>query len=219
MRGLLLKDIKLLKNQKQFFGVAVFMGIIFLATYDNPSFVIVYITMMFAMFGLTTISYDEFDNGMAFLFSLPFQRRDYVIEKYVFGMLAMTFGWGIIVIASVAAFKLRGIPILAGEIGTVALCAIMLSILFLALAFPIEIKFGVEKGRVGFLVVLGIFFLCFYVVMKMAVDKDVGFLAGLAEKLTNLDTVIIAAGACVTAIAVTAISLMVSIHIMERKEY
>lgn len=43
--------------------------------------------MICSMFSLSTISYDEFDNGNAFLFSLPITRKGYVIEKYIFGIM------------------------------------------------------------------------------------------------------------------------------------
>ena len=39
---------------------------------------------------MSSISYDEFDNGNAFLFSLPITRKDYVLEKYIFGSVSYT---------------------------------------------------------------------------------------------------------------------------------
>ena len=50
MKGLLIKDFKLLKNQKQFFLTVSMMGIIFLVVSNNPDFVISYITIMISIF-------------------------------------------------------------------------------------------------------------------------------------------------------------------------
>ena len=88
MKGLLIKDFKLLKNQKQFFLTVSMMGIIFLVVSNNPDFVISYITIMISIFTLSTISYDQYNNGMAYLFTLPITRKEYVGEKYVFGLIS-----------------------------------------------------------------------------------------------------------------------------------
>ena len=71
MKGLLIKDIKLMKNQKTFFTAMTFVGFLFLITQETPYFVITYITTMFSMFTITTLTYDEFENGSAFRFSHP----------------------------------------------------------------------------------------------------------------------------------------------------
>ena len=42
-------------------------------------------TIVTAIFAITTISYDEFDNGLAFLMTLPVTRKQYVAEKYLLG--------------------------------------------------------------------------------------------------------------------------------------
>ena len=81
MKGLLIKDLKLLKGQKNFFVVLIVIAIVLSVSMSSPSFVIGYMTFIGAVFTLSTISYDEFDNGNAFLFTLPFSRMDYVIEK------------------------------------------------------------------------------------------------------------------------------------------
>ena len=56
MKGLLIKDIKLMKNQKTFFVAMIFVGIMFLITQETPYFVIAYITTMFSMFTITTLT-------------------------------------------------------------------------------------------------------------------------------------------------------------------
>ena len=89
MKGLLIKDFKLLKNQKQFFLIIGLITFMFLVTNDSPYFTITYATMMFSMFTMSTISYDEYDNGAAYLFSLPISRKGYVAEKY-FGIADIT---------------------------------------------------------------------------------------------------------------------------------
>ena len=87
MKGLLIKDLKLMKNQKSFFMVMAVVGLIFLITWDAPYFAISYITMMFSMFAITSFSYDEFDNGAVYSFTLPFSRKTYVERNIFLGCL------------------------------------------------------------------------------------------------------------------------------------
>lgn len=87
MKGLLVKDFKILKLQKNTLFLFLFIAIWLTAFSDNASFIIGYFTFVFSLFSLSSISYDEFDNGNAFLFSLPITRIDYVIEKYYFALI------------------------------------------------------------------------------------------------------------------------------------
>lgn len=60
MKGLFVKDIELMKQQKQFFILVVVMGVILnLAGSGSVSFATGYFTIVTAIFAITTISYDE----------------------------------------------------------------------------------------------------------------------------------------------------------------
>ena len=89
MKGLLIKDFKLLKVQKNSFLLilCIAIGMEIFTNSTSSSFIIGYLSFVATLFTLSSISYDEFDNGNAFLFSLPITRKSYVIEKYGFGMI------------------------------------------------------------------------------------------------------------------------------------
>ena len=93
MKGLLIKDFKLMKNQKNFFFIMIFIAAAMLFAEFESTFVVSYFTMIASMFVLSTISYDEYDNGYAFLFSMPFSRTSYVKEKYIFSILMGGGAW------------------------------------------------------------------------------------------------------------------------------
>ena len=76
MKGLLIKDFKLLKGQKNFFMAITAISIIMIIVSPGTSFPIGFLGFVGALFSLSSISYDEFDNGNAFLFSLPITRKD-----------------------------------------------------------------------------------------------------------------------------------------------
>ena len=82
MKGLLIKDIKLTLMQKSYFGI---VFVIMLASFifsNDASLGLGFMPLIMTLFTLSTISYDEFDNGNSFLFTLPIQRKEYVVEKH-----------------------------------------------------------------------------------------------------------------------------------------
>ena len=81
MRGLICKDLRLMMVQKNFLIMLAAVALVSLAAMDDPMFVIMYMTLIFTSFILSTMSYDEFDNGFPFLFTLPITRKLYVREK------------------------------------------------------------------------------------------------------------------------------------------
>ena len=78
MKGLLIKDFKLMKMQKNFFLMMIAIVIAISFFQNEISFPLGFLPFVISLFSLSTISYDEFDNGNAFLFSLPISRKDYV---------------------------------------------------------------------------------------------------------------------------------------------
>ena len=64
------------------------ISLIMIITSPGTSFPIGFLGFVGSLFSLSSISYDEFDNGNAFLFSLPITRKDYVLEKYIFGLIS-----------------------------------------------------------------------------------------------------------------------------------
>lgn len=98
MKGLLIKDYKLMKNQAKYYLVIVLIaGIVpmlnFSGKEDFSMFVCAYLTFLFAYFTLSTINYDEFDNGLEYLMTLPASRKIYVQEKYLFCLINTTLAW------------------------------------------------------------------------------------------------------------------------------
>src|SRR5699024_11424520 len=95
MKGMLIKDFRILKYQ----GKTLFLMLLVVAVLMNlitdvgPTFIVGYITIIFSLFTVTTVSYDEFDNCYLFLMTLPVTRKKYVNEKYLFALLSIIFAW------------------------------------------------------------------------------------------------------------------------------
>lgn len=96
MKGLWTKDIRLISSQQKNLAVIWLVAAGILIATDQISFAITYTSVVTIMTAISTISYDTFDNGNAFLFTLPFSRKEYTREKYLFSLF-----WGMITVIGV----------------------------------------------------------------------------------------------------------------------
>ncbi len=108
---------------------------------------------MMAAFLVSTLSYDEMDHGLAFLFTLPIDRKMYVREKYLFCMGGAVITWFIALILYFAVLTVNHTQTLFEEEMLKGLAFLPIAILFLSLLLPLQLKFGVEKSR---LLVIGV---------------------------------------------------------------
>lgn len=212
MKGLLIKDLNLMKAQKNFFIMIIGVSVTLAFVTKNPSFIIGYMTVFCSMFTLSTISYDDFDNGNAFLFSLPITRKGYVAEKYVFGLMVSVVAW---LSATVVYCIAEGFT--TQKIREAALIYIALLLVF-ALMLPVQLKFGGEKGRVVSIGVIGIIAVVVMVIVKAAEIFQID-LEKLLNNLSNLSgdlQVVVALGVAILALA---ISYFISVAIVNKKEF
>lgn len=218
MKGLLIKDIRLMANQKQFLLVLGGMCILFLAIYENPTFTISYMMIMFSIFTISTISYDSLDNGNAYLFTLPISRKGYVLEKYVFGILTILGSLITVVLLSLATTVIRHLSFDPDEWLAVALASTLFVTTVLAVAIPVQFKFGAERSRMVMVAVMLVIFLFIYLLAKYSsgMGVDIDTIIGNVMKLTKIIIVLLVFAACAV---IYAISCVVSMKIMEGKEF
>lgn len=212
MKGLLIKDLNLMKAQKNFFIMIIGVSVTLAFVTKNPSFIIGYMTVFCSMFTLSTISYDDFDNGNAFLFSLPITRKGYVAEKYVFGLMVSVVAW----LSATVVYCIAG-GFTTQKISEAALIYIALLLVF-ALMLPVQLKFGGEKGRVAIIGVIGIIAVVVMVIVKAAEIFQID-LEKLLNNLSNLSgdlQVVVALGVAILALA---ISYFISVAIVNKKEF
>ncbi len=217
MKGLLMKDILLLKNQNKFFAVIGMMCVGMLFVNLNPTFVISYTTLIVSMFTLSTISYDEFDNGSAFLFALPVSRKGYVAEKYLFGLLTGGITWCLVslIVAVVAAVKQE---MEFTEVILTALVFLMMAIMILAVTLPLQLKFGAEKSRIALIGVVGAAFMIAFLIVKGMQYLKFDIDAVLTDLMT-MDSVGFIGKLGLVCILSFVISFFISVKIMEKKQF
>ena len=220
MKGLLIKDLQLILKQKKFFVVAIALAAMFAFTSKDVTFGATYIIILLAMLVLTTFSYDEFNGGMTFILSLPASRKTYVKEKYVFTLIdlvaAAVISFAICSLFTVIQGDKIDIPhlmenILATTVGMgVVLC----------ITIPLELKYGVEKGRIAMFAAVAIIVLIGmggYKLLTSVLNVDLSKIANdVATKLTDV-------GMYVAIIAVMLVLLLISYvasnAVMKKKEF
>lgn len=147
MKGLLIKDFCLLLQQKKFLMLLLLLSIALNFNSDG-SFVIGYLTFVCSFFVINSITYDEYENGYRFLFTLPVRRETYVRAKYAFAVLLCAMAWlAGCLISSV--FYLAKNQLSSMQAGMGEACILLpLILIFLAVMLPVQFKFGSEKGRI-----------------------------------------------------------------------
>lgn len=218
MKGLLIKDVKLLKNQKQFFLVICIIGTLFLVTSNDPSFAITYMTLMFSIFTLSTISYDEHDNGAAYLFTLPISRQSYTMEKYVFGLITTMLAWVVFTAAALGATYYRQIEIDLRQWLVIAVTYLAVALLLLAITIPIQFKFGAERSRIALIAVVGCAVLVAYAAAKIFEAFHID-LSAVIDRVAEMTPGVFLAFLCAAAVAAIGISYSISLRIVKKKQF
>lgn len=159
MKALFIQDIRYMLTQKSFLALIAIIGIVLaLGQNDNYIFVIGYLGFMGMITGMMSITMDDQNHGLAFLFSLPVDRRVYVREKYLFitlmGLVFSIFATALSLLVRVFAdYKAPTSEILATAIGTTAVM-----LLFISFMLPLQLKFGAERARLASFLAIGFFF-------------------------------------------------------------
>lgn len=138
MRGLLIKDYRLLWNQRRTFGIMMLIWMIVVVTNTNPVFAVSYLIFICSIMSINTINYDQHENGITFLLSLPVSRKQYVREKYMLFLINL---------AAAVVFSVLFILIPGNIEGTVVIYLIGMVVLAISVMMPVSMIFGAEKGR------------------------------------------------------------------------
>ena len=215
MKGLLIKDLRLvLKRRQQLFILLAVCAMI--AFSSDGSFIVAYAAGLTGILGLSTLAFDEHNNGFPFLFSLPVDAKMYVTEKYLFCILADLAGMALGTGLFFAACSINGKMDVFWE-----------DLLYLTLYFPatlllifsvllIQMKFGIERSRLITFLLYGVLFVLAAVFVKIVgpLDRKQPDL----PEWTNNPCFIVAAAFAVVAI-LCSVLFLISVRVMKNKEF
>ena len=212
MRGMMQKDLCLLLQRSRVLVVLVGIAVLMAFSTDG-SFVIGYLTMLCAILTIGTISYDEYDNGYPFLLTLPITRKTYVNGKYLFCVLGGLAGWCISVVIFIGCSLVKGNAFSLSDLPE-TLAFIPVLGLIIAIMLPLQLKYGAEKSRVVIMLIGGGGWALGYFGMKLLPDTQQ--LSAMAANISDRTIIVVLIAICLAAFAA---SYLISLHIMEKKEF
>ena len=222
MKGMLIKDFRILKYQ----GKTLFLMLLVVAVLMNlitdvgSTFIVGYVTIIFSLFTVSTVSYDEFDNCYLFLMTLPVTRKKYVNEKYLFALLSIVFAWcaGIVLGLILMVVQPSGEVDAADWFGT-CLGYIFTAWIFVSVMLPLRLKFDAEKARYANLIMIAAVAIAAFLISNALEYVPAKIVEPGKEWFFCLGTGgILGLFAVVTALVVV-ISYLCSRHIMAKKEF
>ena len=191
MEALLLKDLCVLwKQMRMMLLILAFLSVV------GGAFTSVFVVVWCALLPYTAIAYDERSHWDQLAAMMPFSKRDLVLSKYVLGWLCMAAATVLSLAFQTAAFAFNHE---APSLSVWAMCFLG-GTLALDLTLPMVFRFGVEKGRWGFMII----------VFGVAVLG--GVVAGAAEELPGMPVPAMAL-LPLAAVAATAVSIPLSMKL------
>ena len=149
MKGLLYKDaVTLMKQLKLFLLMILIFAVI--PGYNMITFALAYC----AMLPFSAMAYDERSKWNRLAAMLPYSDVQLVLCKYILGWLSVL---GATLLAAVAQFAILLIRSPQAELAAMLLTLVVsasTSLILLALALPFLYRFGVERGRMTFIVAI-----------------------------------------------------------------
>ncbi len=216
MLGLIEKDLRLTLVRKQTLVIFLVMALV-MGMSMNGSFLISYLTMLAMIVGTGSITYDEYDNGFSFLMTLPFDRKTYVREKYLFSLIVSVAAWcfGAIVFAIIDVVRNGG-----ASLSEIPMMTAVIPSMYIATAIivPLQLKFGAEKSRLVLFILFGL--IAVLVVGSSSFLEDAANplfkIANTLHDIPGFVTILILIAVCGI---VSVISYLFSVQIMEKKEF
>ena len=213
MKGLWTKDIKLISSQQKSLLAIWLIAAGILITTDQISFAITYTSIITSMIGVSTITYDAFDNGNVFLFTLPFTRKEYAMEKYLFTLFLGAILLVIVVMMAKGIFSVN-----AEEIVTTVLINIPILLIFQSIFLPFQLKYEGEKGRIAVLATIGAVIFIVIFLFRMFEMAGVELLDIMLNHM-YLKNITLWVSTYIISIAVWLLSLKISERIILKKEF
>lgn len=161
MKGLMLKDLLLLKQQKTLFLVIGGLAVGLACLSDDLGFVVGFSSLILSSFSLTSLAYDELNRGLVYLFSLPITRKQYVLEKYGLSLFIGGLTWILAFILVMVSNYFRQVQA-TSEIIQFSILLLPIMLVVIAVNLPIYLTFGRERAPlvqfflIGIIVVIGL---------------------------------------------------------------
>ena len=155
MRGLLLKDWYMMKKYCRYY-LFVSIGFILLSMMSSGNmFFIFYPCVLCGMIPVNLLGYDERSRWTEYVGTLPYTKTQIVSAKYLIGLFTQIAMLTVICITQGIKMGVEGTFVLKEFLVIMMLLLIMASVAS-SLTLPFIFKYGVEKGRGAYYVMIGV---------------------------------------------------------------
>ena len=209
MKGLLLKDFYMaMKYCRAYVVIAVVFSL--LSIWGNTSFLLAYPVLLASVIPVNLISYDEKSRWSSYSGVFPYSRQQLVSVKYLMALIFLAFAIVLVLIGQIARMLLNNTFAVNVVLSLVALLPAM-GILAPSLMLPAIFKFGAEKGRIVFYVIICGFCGVFGVLGAIGEEAD------LANLMISMQSWLIPVITSVSVVLLAA-SWLLSIKVYRKKE-
>jgi len=221
MKGLLIKDFRLISGQKKLLILYFFVSIMISFAMES-SFIVSYFPMIALMLILSTISYDNHENGMGFLMTMPVRPGDYAVAKYIFSVIGLFLAWAVADVLQFITLMIQKTPFNAPELFLEDFMVLPIFFVIVSVMIPVEFKYSTEKGKIVLFVICGIIILI-AVAGKTALEYVGGMIGvdfeAMAASASTFSPVAVICALYAISIVIVSISMVISIRIMQKKEF
>lgn len=216
MKGLIIKDLCVIKNQMKSLLLVLALFIFLSIANKDATFVLFLIPFYMIMILITTFSYDEFNKWECYCNSLPLSRKEIVKAKY---LLFNASSLVVIVLGVLASFIIPNFienttfeSIYASIIGVAFGICLVISLLI-----PFYYKFGSQKGRIMLFLTVAILALLIGTITSLDVFNNIE-LMNIINSLNNLSLGMFTLLLIIVTIIIMTISYYISVKIYSNKE-
>ena len=216
MKGLIIKDLCVLKNQMKTLLLVLAFFIIFSIINEDATFILFLVPFYMIMILITTFSYDEFNKWECYCNSLPLSRKEIVKAKYLLfnatSLIVLVLGILASIIVPSFIENTTFESIYASIIGVAFGICLVISLLI-----PFYYKFGSNKGRIMLFLTITILALIIGIITSLDIFNNVE-LMNMINSLNNLSIGMFTLLLIIVTVIIMTISYYISVRIYNNKE-
>ena len=218
MKGLIIKDIRIIfSNKNVFLFIPILVSMAAFSKTRLAVYLFAYVAVMVISLLTTTISFDDMENGTSFLMTMPVSRKEYVKSKYLLGVVSLILGVVLSIAVVTAVTFLKGDPLDINGLMLIVCLLWLVMIVLMSVLIPVQLKFGSINGKavlmciiIGSMLVLAAMIL----VLRNYSEETLNFFVN--EIMKNM--VLMTAAGIFGTVIILAISYMMSVRIMKKRE-
>ena len=217
MKGLIIKDLCVLKNQMKTLLLVLAFFIIFSIINEDATFILFLVPFYMIMILITTFNYDEFNKWDSYCNSLPLSRKEIVKSKYIL------FNATSLIVLILGIISSLIIPTFIENITFESLFASIIGVAFgiclvISLLIPFYYKFGSSKGRIMLFLCVVILALLIGTLTSLDIFNNIE-LMNIINNLNNLSLGAFTLLLILITTIIMTISYLISVRIYYKKEF